>query len=261
MDEILRGVPAECQLGKQKDIGLNSLRPRHAIGDQSYVAVEIANNRVDLCCRYSQRPHVKIVSVEGHEPLAVSDRIHIDGNPMARSDQRLMRRFRDGDPSAVREVYDRFGRSVFVIALRSLGDRSLAEEAVQQTFLQAWRAAARFDPAREPGPWLYAIARRVAVDLYRRERRHQTAYTDDEPEIVALPPSFEQTWEMWEVRAALDSLHPDEQDVLRATHYLGLSHEEAAEHLGIPVGTVKSRSHRAHRKLAGLLAHTREATA
>jgi RNA polymerase sigma-70 factor (ECF subfamily) len=174
---------------------------------------------------------------------------------------RLMRRFRAGDPDAVRELYDRYGRSVFVVALRALGDRSLAEEAVQQTFLQAWQASARFDPSRPPGPWLYAIARRVAVDLYRRERRHQSSSTDEEPEIVALPPSFEQAWETWEVRAALDALPREERDVVRVTHYLGLSHEQAAEYLGIPVGTVKSRSHRAHRKLAAMLGHTREATA
>ena len=65
-----------------------------------------------------------------------------------------------GDPEAVRELYRAYGRAVFVIALRALGDRVLAEDAVQQTFLQAWRAAERFDPSRDPGPWLYAIARR-----------------------------------------------------------------------------------------------------
>lgn len=171
-----------------------------------------------------------------------------------------MRRFGNGDPEAVRELYERYGRAVFTVAFRSLNDRGLAEEAVQQTFLQAWRAAGTFDPERDPAPWLYAIARRVAVDLYRRERRHQSA-TGDDPEVAVLPPSFEGAWEAWEVRCALDSVPAEEREILRATHYLGLSHAETAERLGIPVGTVKSRSYRAHRRMAELLAHLREATA
>ena len=173
---------------------------------------------------------------------------------------RVLRRFREGDPGAVRDLYDRYGRAVFTVAYRSLGDRSLAEEAVQQTFLQAWRAAGRFDPDRDPAPWLYAIARRVTVDLYRRERRHESA-DPSEPEVAVLSQSFEGTWEAWEVRSALDQVPAEEREILHATHYLGFTHEETAERLRIPVGTVKSRSYRAHRRLAGLLSHLREATA
>lgn len=176
------------------------------------------------------------------------------------SDARLMRRFRSGDPDAVRELYDRYGRAVFTVALRSLGDRVLAEEATQQTFLKAWRAADRFEVDRDPAPWLYAIARRAAVDVYRRERRHRID-REEEPEIAALPPSFEGMWEAWEVRAAVDRLSDEERSVIEATHYRGITHEETASELGVPVGTVKSRSHRAHRRLADMLAHLREATA
>ena len=171
-----------------------------------------------------------------------------------------MRRFRDGDPGAVRDLYQQYGRAVFTVAYRALGDRDLAEEAVQQTFLKAWRASSGFDPHRDPAPWLYTIARRVAVDLFRRERRHQSADTDDF-EVAVLPHSFEGTWEAWEVRSALDRVPAEEKEVLHATHFLGLTHQETAERLGIPVGTVKSRTHRGHRRLAQLLAHLREATA
>ena len=149
---------------------------------------------------------------------------------------------------------------MFTVAYRSLGDWGLAEEAVQQTFLQAWRASGRFETDRDPAPWLYAIARRVAVDLFRRERRHESA-DREEREVAVLPQTFEGTWETWEVRSALDRLPAEESEILRATHYLGLTHEETAERFGIPVGTVKSRSFRAHRRLAGLLSHLREATA
>lgn len=171
-----------------------------------------------------------------------------------------MRRFGEGDPEAVRLLYERYGGSVFTVAYRSLSDRGLAEEAVQQTFLQAWRSAHRFEVGRDPGPWLYAIARRVAVDLYRRERRHESV-DGVEPEIAVLPESFERTWEAWEVRGALDRMPQEEREVLEATHFLDLSHSEAAERLGIPVGTVKSRSFRAHKRMAELLAHLDEVSA
>ena len=84
-------------------------------------------------------------------------------------DRHVRRRFRDGDPDAVREVYRAYGRLVYAVAYKVLGDRGLAEEATQQTFLKAWRAAQSFDEDRELGPWLAAIARRVAIDVYRRE--------------------------------------------------------------------------------------------
>ncbi len=170
---------------------------------------------------------------------------------------RLMLRFRAGDPEAVRSLYNEFGKAVFAVAMSALGDRGLAEEAVQLTFLSAWRAAESFDVRRDPGPWLYAIARRVAIDLYRRERRHRSV-DGDEPEMAVLPPSIETTWESWEVRIALERLAPDEREVVRATHYRGLTHSEAAEEIGVPVGTIKSRSHRAHKRLATLLGHLRQ---
>jgi RNA polymerase sigma-70 factor (ECF subfamily) len=171
-----------------------------------------------------------------------------------------MRKFSEGDAESVRELYAAFGRSVLTVAFAALGDRGLAEEAVQQTFLQAWRASSRFDSDRDPGPWLYAIARRVAVDIYRRERRHITV-DETEPDVAILSPSFEGTWEAWQVRSALEELTEDERAIMRATHYLGLTHEETAERLGVPVGTVKSRSYRAHKRMAGLLGHLREMTA
>ncbi len=173
---------------------------------------------------------------------------------------RLMTRFRRGDPEAVRVLYQRYGRAVFTVALRSLGDRSLAEEAVQQTFVNAWQASSRFDPERDPAPWLYSIVRRVAVDVYRRERRHREGRTD-ETDMAVLPPSFEGLWELWEVRSAVDELPPAERDVIEATFYRDLSHSETAELLDIPVGTVKSRSHRAYQRLAGLLEHLGEESA
>ena len=175
------------------------------------------------------------------------------------TDPALIRRFQRGEPDAVRALYRAYSRPVFTVAFRALGDRSLAEEAVQVTFTKAWQAADRFDGSRGIAPWLYTIARRVAVDLYRRERRHESSELDRD--IAIMPPSFEGMWEAWEVRVALDKLPADEQAIIAATHYRQLTMTETAKELGIPVGTVKSRSHRAYRRLAEKLAHLRVDTA
>jgi RNA polymerase sigma-70 factor (ECF subfamily) len=174
-------------------------------------------------------------------------------------DPRLVERFRSGDPDALRELYERFGRAVFTVGYRSLGDRSLAEEVVQITFTKAWAAAERFDPSEALAPWLYVIARRSAIDVFRRESRHAAAVLDTD--IAALPPSFEDLWDAFEVRTAVDALPAVEREVIRAMHYEAKTMSETAAELGVPIGTVKSRSHRAHARLVSLLGHVREISA
>lgn len=176
-------------------------------------------------------------------------------------DPAVVTNFQRGHPDAVREVYDTFGRLVYTVANRILNNRSLAEEATQQTFVQAWRGAASFDPNRELGPWLATIARRVAIDIHRREARRPTVPIDSvsptDRTLVALPPSAEQTYEVWQVREAIDSLPPDEREIVRLQHLGELTQGEIAVKLDIPLGTVKSRSHRAHKSLAIRLGHLR----
>jgi RNA polymerase sigma factor (sigma-70 family) len=174
-------------------------------------------------------------------------------------DPGLVQRFCRGDPDALRAMYGHYAGAVFTIARRALDDRSLAEEVVQLTFFKAWRAAASFDPARDVGPWLYAIARRTTIDVYRRERRHRSVALD--AEIVSLPTVFEDLWELWAVRSAIDQLPENERLIVEGVHYRGKTLREIAEEHGVPLGTVKSRSHRAHARLARLLAHVREVTA
>ena len=91
--------------------------------------------------------------------------------PDAGLDPAVMERFRTGDDDAVRTLYRHYGRLVFTIAVRILGNRQLAEDATQQAFLQAWRAASTFESGKDPAPWLATIARRVAIDMQRREVR------------------------------------------------------------------------------------------
>jgi RNA polymerase sigma-70 factor (ECF subfamily) len=171
-------------------------------------------------------------------------------------------RFRAGDPDAVRAVFREYGGLVFAVALRTLGSRQLAEEATQETFVKAWRAAGSYDATREIGPWLATIARRAAIDLHRREARRPAVNVDDvltDPAVVDLPPGVDRAYDVWAVREAIDELPADEREVVRLQHLEELTQVEVAERLGIPVGTVKSRSHRAHRTLAARLGHLREA--
>jgi RNA polymerase sigma factor (sigma-70 family) len=176
--------------------------------------------------------------------------------------RKVRRRFRDGDPEAVRAVYRCYGRLVYAVAYRVLGDRGLTEEATQQAFLQAWRAAESLDEGREMGPWLATIARRVAIDVYRGEARRSADQLESvapgDPALVTQPQSAEAVYDAWEVRRAVAELPPEEQEIVRLQHFEGLTHTQIAERLKLAPGTVKSRSFRAHKRLASQLGHLRE---
>lgn len=173
----------------------------------------------------------------------------------ARVDQEVVRRFAAGDEAAFSEIYRAYSGPMFSIALRTLGRRDAAADAVQQAFVQAWKAAASFAPEADVAPWLFTITRRAAIDLWRKERREVLTDEDELVDEVTPGPSMESAWEAWEVRRAVDALPEDEREVVRLHYDAGLTQTEAASRLGVPVGTVKSRSHRAHRRLGELLAH------
>jgi RNA polymerase sigma factor (sigma-70 family) len=177
-------------------------------------------------------------------------------------DVEVAARFRDGDPEAVRAVYREYGRLVYAVAYKALGDRDLTEEATQQTFVRAWQAAHTFDPTRELGPWLATIARRTAIDVFRRESRRQHVPIEDvapsDRSVVTLPVGIDESFAIWEVRRAVAELPEEERRLVALQHLEGLTHVEIAERLGIPIGTVKSRSFRAHRHLAAALGHLRD---
>lgn len=155
----------------------------------------------------------------------------------------------------MKAVYERFRGPVFAISMTILHDHGLAADATQQTFIKAWQAATTYDADRELGPWIYAIARRTTIDIYRKNSR---SVASDEVDTVSLPPSLDTIWEVFEVRSAIDQLPDEERQVIKLSHFDGLTHVEIAEHMGIPVGTVKSRSHRAHQRLIELLRHVEE---
>jgi RNA polymerase sigma-70 factor (ECF subfamily) len=170
------------------------------------------------------------------------------------SDGELIQRAATGDHSAFEDLYRRYARPVFGLALRRLGDRGRAEDAVQETFASIWRSAASYHPERGPGaPWLYAVARNAIVD----RARSRTDVPSDIPEEAApdAGPSdrVEQGWVAWRVHRALEELPEREREVLALAYWSGLSQSEVAESLGIPLGTVKTRTRAALAKLSEIL--------
>ena len=135
----------------------------------------------------------------------------------------MLAAFQRRDPDAVRVMYSAYGRLVYAVTHRVLGRADPAEEATQQTFIPAWQSADRLD-----------------ADIHRRESRRAASPLDsvatDGPSVVTLPPDLGSLDAVWQVRRAIEALPP----------------EEAA------IGTVKSRPHRAHGKLANLSGHLRE---
>lgn len=167
----------------------------------------------------------------------------------------VLARFRAGDEAAVRSIIESYGGAVATVARSIVGSPELVADVVQQTFVKAWRAASTLDESKPIQPWLYSIARRTAIDVLRHERRPTTGGHAPEQDVAVESQSFEQTVQVFDVRQALDALPPEEREVMKMSHLLGMSHSDIANRLGIPVGTVKSRTGRARQRLAVALGH------
>ncbi|MGH4032395.1 RNA polymerase sigma factor [Actinomycetota bacterium Odt1-20B] len=177
---------------------------------------------------------------------------------MNQGDQRVLRaRIRDGDADAFGELFDAYARSVYNHAYRLTGEWSAAEDIVSLTFLEAWRMRARVAPdGGSLRPWLLGVATNVTRNSRRAARRHAAAVArlpreesvDDFADEVAGRLDDEEQLAL--VRAALDSLRRAEREVLALCVWSGLDYAAAAEALGVPVGTVRSRLSRARKKLA-----------
>jgi RNA polymerase sigma-70 factor, ECF subfamily len=156
---------------------------------------------------------------------------------------------------ALRAVYAAHGAELYRFARRSLGDVGLAEDAVQETFVRAWRASASYDPARSSQrTWLFAILRNVVIDLARARRvRPPLAPVTNRPDTTSTEDDIDRVLTTWQVEAALASLDDDHRRVLVEVHWRGRPYAEVADDLGIPAGTVKSRVYYGLRALRGAL--------
>ena len=160
------------------------------------------------------------------------------------SDEALVLLAARSEESALAELYDRYGRAAYGLALRILRDPSLAEDAVQESFLAVWRSAARFVPERsKASTWILTLVHRRAVDVVRREERRRGESLEHAPE-PSVEAADEDVWlrlQRERVQEALRSLPDAQREALELAYYGGFSQSELAERLGQPLGTIKSR--------------------
>ena len=169
-------------------------------------------------------------------------------------DGELIERVGEGDRDAFDELYRRYTRPVLGLALRRLGDRGRAEDALQEAFAAIWRSASSYDPARgQGGAWLYTVARNAIVDGARR-RPEPPMEVPEEPSGESGPAEqAEASWLAWRVHSALSHLPDHERPVIELAYWGGLSQSEISEFLQVPLGTVKTRTRSALARLADLL--------
>lgn len=160
----------------------------------------------------------------------------------SRDDADLVARLRDGDQSAMADLYDLYSGVVYGVALRVLGDTTAAEDVLQEIFLQLWRRPQAFNAERgRLAPWLAVIARNRAIDLLRK--RPPEADIDEMPISAGI--DFEDVaarrLAIERVRGAIGQLPPEQRKALEMAFFEGLTHTEIASKTGEPLGTIKTR--------------------
>jgi RNA polymerase sigma-70 factor (ECF subfamily) len=185
------------------------------------------------------------------------------GQMDALSDEQLMTRLEGPEvEAAIARLYNRYARTVFGVGLKMLGDRSLAEELTQEVFLKVWRSSGTFDPARGGfSTWLFRVTRSVALDLHRRRARRIRPVPEGDTHLAAVRDDsagpqeiVDEAWLSWRVSRALDVLEAPYREVIELAYFGGFSQREISVRTGIPLGTVKTRTARAFRRLREELA-------
>ena len=169
----------------------------------------------------------------------------IEKSPVTRDaggEMRLVARIRAGDQQAMSELYDRYSKVVYAVALRVLQDAAGAEDVLQDVFLQLWRNPDAFDASRGSlAAWLAVIARHRSIDRLRKRRPE----TNIEDCVIASGPDLrdetERTLIIEKVRGALDLMSSEQRQAMELAFFQGLTHTEIAEKTGEPLGTIKTR--------------------
>src|SRR5215208_7927155 len=179
------------------------------------------------------------------------------------SDEQLMARL-DGPEveAALSKLYDRYSRTVYGVGIKILGDRSSAEEVVQEVFLKVWRASHTFDPSQGSfSTWLYRVTRNVALDLHRKRTSRIRPVPDGDLHIAAARDSsaspekvVDDSWLAWRISRALEGLGETQREVIELAYFQGLSQREISRRTGVPLGTIKTRTSSAMKRLRQLLA-------
>ena len=176
-------------------------------------------------------------------------------------DDSLMRLINRRQETALSELYDRYSRLVYSIALNALGDPGEAEEIVQDVFFRVWERAETYQSEQgKVVAWLARIARNRSIDQIRRQKVRIDASSVAWEDLIVEPADEQDTeWEVelrqqqQRLRLAVAQLPPEQKEVLSLAYFQGLSHQEIADRLGQPLGTVKTRLRLAMQKLRDLL--------
>jgi RNA polymerase sigma factor (sigma-70 family) len=205
------------------------------------------------------------VSAAVQSPIAISVaglRAPWDEEPMSRAtpqrtDEELVEAVARADEDALGELYDRFGKVAYGLAYKIIQDATLAEDAIQEAFLQIWRAAGSYRPERaKASTWLLTFVHRRAVDLVRREQTRRTSPVVAEPQ--GSDPGADETVVARSrreiVQDALRRLPAEQREPIELAYYAGLTQSELAERLEQPLGTIKSRMFAGLQRLRVLLA-------
>jgi len=157
-------------------------------------------------------------------------------------DMKLVARIRAGDQQAMSELYDRYAKVVYAVALRVLQDASAAEDVLQDIFMQLWRKPDAFDGSRGTlAAWLAVISRHRSIDRLRQRRPELNI----EECMIAGGPDLQDEAErnlvVEKVRSVLAEMNPDQRRALELAYFEGLTHTEIAEKTGEPLGTIKTR--------------------
>jgi RNA polymerase sigma-70 factor (ECF subfamily) len=176
------------------------------------------------------------------------------------TDDELLARVRDGDESALGALYDRYHGLVMALGYRALGDRAAAEEVLQEVFLSVWRRAETFEPTRGSARvWVLSLARNRTIDRLRRKRAApQERALEDREDFTdtRFPGVFEEAYaslQRDQVRRALSGLPDEQRQIVELAYFAGQTQQQIATGLGVPLGTVKSRTRLALDRLRGLL--------
>lgn len=159
------------------------------------------------------------------------------------TDGDLIARIAQGDKQAMKLLYDRHSDALFRFITVRLRDRFEAADVLQDTFLEVWRSAARFEGRSAPRTWMFGIARNRALDRMRRTGRETPAEPDEtiaddapNPEAIALAASDARS-----LRACLDGLSESHRSAIELAFYQDLAYREIAEIENVPAGTIKTR--------------------
>ncbi|GAA0985196.1 sigma-70 family RNA polymerase sigma factor [Acrocarpospora macrocephala] len=150
------------------------------------------------------------------------------------------------DEELVRALFDDHAGPLYGYVVRLTGDPGRAEDIVQETILRAWRKPVADRPVRA---WLFTVARNLVVDQHRARKSRPPETGDDALAVLPADDELDKAVESWAIAEALASLRTEHREVLLAVYYGGQSVKEASESLGIPPGTVKSRTYYALRAL------------